>query len=68
MPEKWKPDEKIFTRGSTKIIIKKNYLKGTPTAELVAYIKNENSKPKKIHKAWKELRRRNGTKSIFWGN
>ena len=64
MPEKWKPDERIFTRNSTKIIIKKNYLKGVSASDLIAYIKNESSKPKKIQKARKELRRRNGTKSI----
>ena len=58
MPAKFKPTEKIRTRGSTKVVTKHYYLKTTPKEELITYINSSNAKPKIIQKCLNELTRR----------
>ena len=57
MPAKFKPTEKLRTRGSTKVVTKHYYLKTTPKEELIAYI-NNGQKPKVKQKCLNELARR----------
>lgn len=73
MPAKWKESEVIHARDArgrmmrTDNPIKKYkhyYLKQTPTEELIKYLNDYSSKPKKIMKARNELVRRGYT--ITW--
>ena len=58
MPAKFKPTEKIRTRGSNKVVTKHYYLKNTPKEFLITYINSSNAKPKIIQKCLNELTRR----------
>ena len=57
MPAKFKPTEKLRTRGSTKVVTKHYYLNTTPKEELITYI-NNGQKPKVKQKCLNELARR----------
>ena len=57
MPAKFKPTEKIRTRGSTKVVTKHYYLKTTPKEELITYINSSNAKPKITQKCLELARR-----------
>jgi hypothetical protein len=58
MPEKWKPDSREYNRRTGITTTIRSYIKGTLKQELLDCIENENSKPKMVHKAKKELARR----------
>tara|TARA_B100001063_G_C16734504_1_gene541208 strand:+ start:1115 stop:1312 length:198 start_codon:yes stop_codon:yes gene_type:complete len=58
MPTKFKRDEKLRVRGSSKVQIHKHFIKQTPLEELMKYINNDSGKPKVKQKCRNEVVRR----------
>ena len=58
MPTKFKRDEKVRVRGSSKVQTHKHFIKQTPLEELMKYINNDNGKPKVKQKCRNEVVRR----------
>ena len=58
MPTKFKRDEKIRVRVSSKVQTHKHFIKQTPLEELMKYINNDNGKPKVKQKCRNEVVRR----------
>jgi len=58
MPTKFKKDEKLRVRGSSKVQTLKHFIKQTPLVELLKYINNDSGKPKVKQKCRNEVVRR----------
>jgi len=58
MPTKFKRDEKIRVRGSSKVQTLKHFIRQTPLVELLKYINNDSGKPKVKQKCRNEVVRR----------
>jgi len=58
MPTKFKRDEKIRVRGSSKVQTLKHFIRQTPLVELLKYINNDSGKPKVKQKCRNEIVRR----------
>tara|TARA_R100000734_G_C3233292_1_gene40514 strand:+ start:232 stop:447 length:216 start_codon:yes stop_codon:yes gene_type:complete len=58
MPTKFKRDEKVRVRGSSKVQTYKHFIRQTPLEELMKYINNDSGKPKVKQKCRNEVVRR----------
>ena len=58
MPTKFKRDEKVRVRGSSKVQTLKHFIRQTPLVELLKYINNDSGKPKVKQKCRNEIVRR----------